>query len=288
MTADFQFPRISELLDSLGIRLAKYKSQHFLHNHAQAVRIAELCEMTPRHRSVEIGAGLGNLSVELARRAGAVVSVEMDEHFRQWHATLAEHFPNLQFHYGDFLKTNLEQIVPAQPRGPLVAVGNLPYQITAPILFKLLNSKITWERIVVMVQLEVAERIAAGPRERRSSALTYKLAFEYESRIAMKLGPREFLPPPRVQSAVVVLRPRKDSLVRDAEHKRRLHELVGGVFQHRRRTLGNAMQLGRITASRREADAAILRAGLDPQQRPETLSLEDYLGLDDALREMGK
>lgn len=283
MSDAFVFPRVPDLLDQLGIRLSRHKSQHFLHNHAQAARIAEFCELTPSHRALEIGAGLGNLSVELARRAGAVVSVEMDEHFTPWHATLTAHFPNLHFHYEDFLKADLARIIPREPAGPLVAVGNLPYQITAPILFRLVNGPQKWERIVVMVQLEVAERIVAGPKSRRASALTYKLAFEYDARLAARLGPREFIPPPKVHSAVVVLTPRKQPLLRDAAHKQRLHELVSALFQHRRRTLPNALTLGGVLPSRAEAEVAVVAAGIDPRQRPETLELDDVLRLEDIL-----
>lgn len=281
----FDFPRMRELLDRLGIRPSRHKDQHFLHNPAHVREIAELAALTPQHRVVEVGSGPANLTVELARRAGSVLSVEMDPAFEEWHAEVAAHFPNLQFQRGDFLKFDVEASLATLPPGPTVAAGNLPYQITAPVLFKLINSAVAWERIVAMVQLEVAERIAAGVQTRRASALTYKIALEYDARIAMRLGPREFFPPPRVHSAVVVLEPRAQRLLRDAAHKERLHALISAVFTHRRRTLANAMTLGGATTSREQAEARIHTADLDPKQRPETLSLEDFLRLDDAAGE---
>ncbi|MBX3728355.1 MAG: ribosomal RNA small subunit methyltransferase A [Candidatus Sumerlaeia bacterium] len=286
MSEEFEFPSIGELLNRVGFRPSKHKDQHFLRSRGHARQIAEFCLLTPQHRVLEIGAGLGNLSFELARRAGAVVAVEKDTALADWHRTLVTHAPNLRVHYADFLKVNLDEAIPHEPAdGPLVAVGNLPYQITAPILFRLVDSTLPWERIVVMVQLEVAERIATGPATRRSSALTYKLAFEYDARIVMRLGPSEFVPPPKVQSAVVVLAPKATPLVRDRAHKERLHALVHGIFQHRRRTLANAMTLAQLVGTREQAERAIGAAGLDPQQRPETLGLDDCVRLDDALAE---
>jgi 16S rRNA (adenine1518-N6/adenine1519-N6)-dimethyltransferase len=280
----FEFPKVTDLLAQEGFRPVKGRDQHFLRGRGPTRQIAEISELTPRHRVVEIGAGLGNLSAELALRAGAVTAVEKDTTFTGWHERLIAQLPNLTIHYADFLKVDIEAVVPREPvDGPIVAIGNLPYQITAPILFKLVDSPVAWERIVVMVQLEVAERIAAGPATRRSSALTYKLAFEYDARIAMRLGPNEFIPPPRVDSAVVVLTPRAVPLLRDRAHKARLHALVHGVFQHRRRTLPNAMMLGGCAPSRDVADAAVAAAGLDLKARPETLTLEDFIRLEEAL-----
>lgn len=289
MTDDpFEFPRIADLLGRHGLRPSKHKDQHFLRGRGPARQIAELCGLTPRHRVLEIGAGLGNLSYELSRRAAAVAAVEMDESFADWHGELLAHAPNLRIVYADFLKVAIGETLPREPAdGPCVAVGNLPYQITAPILFRLIECGVAWKRIVVMVQLEVAERIAAGPATRRSSALTYKLAFEYDARIAMRLVPGEFVPPPKVHSAVVVLTPKACPLVRDRAHKDRLHALVHGVFQHRRRTLANALVLGGNAAGRVAAEDSIAAAGLDARQRPETLGLEDFARLEQALRERG-
>ncbi len=286
-SASFQFPRIGELLDHLGIRLSKHKSQHFLKQHQICTQIACMGGVDKSVRAIEIGAGLGNLSVELAKAAGSVVSVEMDESFRSWHSTLHEAFPNLAFHYGDFMKVDLESVLPTEPDGPIVAVGNLPYQITAPILFKLINSPISWQAIVVMVQLEVAERLAAGPRSRRASALTYKVALEYDVEITMRLNPREFLPPPKVHSAVAVLTPKAQPFVKDAEHKERLHRLLTGVFQHRRRMLPNGLMLSGLIQGREQAESVVERAGIDLKARPEALGLEDFVRLDEAMESCG-
>lgn len=281
----FEFPPIRALLDQLGIRLSKHRDQHFLRNPGVTRRIAELAEATPECAVLEIGAGLGNLSTELARRAGTVVSVEMDESFRAWHQQLRAPFPNLRVEYGDFLKHPLDDFAAEFAGRPLLAVGNLPYQITAPILFRLAKCGIPFRRMVFMVQYEVAERMAAGPTTRRASALTYKLALLYTVRLALAVAPGEFLPPPRVRSAVVVLEPLEEPLVRDAEHRERLFALLTAVFQYRRKNLANGMVLGGMSAARPAAEEVLRAAGIDPARRPETLTLDEVLALEARLAE---
>jgi len=284
---DFQFPPVRALLDRLGVRLSKHKSQHFLLNTMWCERIAEACGLSPQHGVVEIGTGLGNLTTSLARRAGDVFSVELDDSFAPWHGELCRTFPNLRIVQNDFLKVDLADLVRPCGCRPLVAAGNLPYQITGPTLFKLIECGIAWERIVVMVQLEVAQRLAAGPGTREASALTYKIALEYDARIDCRLGPREFFPPPRVDSAVVVLEPRIDSGIESPAHKARLYRVITAMFQHRRRTSANGLVLGGIAETRDRAEAALRRAGIDPQARPETFGVAEFLRLDEALRAEG-
>jgi 16S rRNA (adenine1518-N6/adenine1519-N6)-dimethyltransferase len=280
---DFEFPPIRALLDELGIRLSRHKDQHFLRNPGVTRRIAELAELTPEDAVLEVGAGLGNLSTELARRAGTVVSVEMDQAFRAWHERLRGHFPNLEVRQGDFLKFDLAAFAQEFAGRPLVIAGNLPYQITAPILFKCIDSGVRFRRLVFMVQLEVAERMAAGPGTRQASALTYKLALLHNTTLALRVAPREFLPPPRVESAVVVLTPRDDSPVRDEAHRERLFRVITGVFMSRRKSLSNGMLVSKLAMDRASGDAALRAAGIDPGRRAETLTLDEVVALEAAL-----
>lgn len=284
---DFKFPPVRELLNRLGVQLSKHKSQHFLVNPAWCERIAGLCGLTAQHAVVEIGTGLGNLTTPLARSGADVFSVEMDDSFAPWHAELCAKFPNLRIIDSDFLKVDVLELLRPLGCRPFVAAGNLPYQITGPALFKLIECGIAWERIVVMVQLEVAERLAAGPGTRQASALTYKIALEYEARIDCRLGPKEFFPPPRVDSAVVVLEPRADCGIESPAHKARLYRVITAMFQHRRRTGANGLLLGGIVESRDRAEAALVCAGIDPKARPETFGVAEFLRLDEALRAEG-
>jgi 16S rRNA (adenine1518-N6/adenine1519-N6)-dimethyltransferase len=285
---EFQFPPMGQLLRELGIRPVKGRSQHFLRHQQTSAAIAELCELDAQTEVLEIGAGLGNLTTELARRAGRVVAVEADLTFADWHSALCGAFPNLDLRYGDFLKLPIDDLIDQDWRGPRVATGNLPYAITAPILFALIGRPELWKRIVLMVQLEVAERLVAGTATRNSGALTYKVALEYNSRIVMHIPPGEFIPPPKVQSAVVVLEPLAKPYIADAQHRIRLHRVISGVFQHRRRTLANAIALGGIGLSRERAEEALNTCGIDPKRRPETLTLDDLLSLEAAISQLAQ
>jgi 16S rRNA (adenine1518-N6/adenine1519-N6)-dimethyltransferase len=279
------FLPIAEILKRRGIWLDKNKSQHFLRRQEVCMQIARLARITKEDLVVEVGAGLGNLTVELGARAGKVFSVEMDRTFEDWHGGLSVNYPALEFHYADFLQTDLERAVAERsPDRMAIGVGNLPYQITSAILFKFVDSPLTFRRLVFMVQKEVAERVAVGAGHRECGALTYKIALRYQARIAMHIAPEEFLPPPKVWSSILVLEPLATPLVGDPTERERVYALVDKLFQFRRKTLSNGLLMGGLAPDRGAATAALTAAQIDPQRRPETLSLEELLALHGALR----
>lgn len=283
-----EFPSIGALLKRMGVWLDKRKGQHYLRDQYVCRDIAELCQAGPGDFVVEVGAGTGNLSVELAARAGRVLAVELDDTFSQWHDYLSAANPGLSFLYGDFLQQDLAALCGgAETGGGLVGAGNLPYQITSEILFRFLESGLPFRRLVFMVQKEVAERLAAGPGRRKAGALTYKLFFEWDCRLAFEVPPEAFLPPPRVYSAVVVLEPHGGHPFEGPDHRRRVHQLLDGIFRFRRKTLLNCLTQASLAPGREEAAAALDAAGLDAMRRPETLSLDEVLALDRSLRAGG-
>lgn len=279
------FPNIADLLRRKDIWLEKRKSQHFLKRQETCHQIAELASLTRQHLVVEVGAGLGNLSVELGARAGKVFAVELDRSFEDWHVYLQASYPSLHFIYDDFLKVDLEALVKSH-EGPVCGIGNLPYQVTSDILFRFVDSPVTFESLVFMVQREVAERIAAGPGNRAAGALTYKIALRYAASIELHVGPEQFLPPPKVESAVLLLRPLAKPLVTDAARRKRVYTLLDRLFQYRRKTLLNALQQGGLAGDKEAAQRALAEAGVAPIRRAETLSLVEVLALADALKEV--
>ena len=280
------FPNIADLLRRKGIWLDKRKSQHFLKRQEVCSQIADLAELAEQDLAIEVGAGLGNLSVELAARAGRVVSVELDQAFADWHGYLQASYPRLEFLYQDFLHVDLEQLVAEKKlSGRIFGIGNLPYQITSEILFKFVDSPQTFDALVFMVQKEFAERVCAGPAAREAGALTYKVALRYEAVIELLVPAEEFLPPPKVESAVMVLRPLQSPLIRSVGHRKQVYRVLDKLFLYRRKTLSNILMQSGLVQHRQQGLDALQRAGIIPERRPETLNLEEVLKLVDTLAE---
>lgn len=282
----FRFPPVERLMKRLGLRTNRRRGQHFLKRAELGERIIQSAAIEPGDMVVEIGAGLGNLSVPLARRAHRVHAIELDRRFEPWHVHLQFYYPNLTFHYIDFLEAPLEEWTRDCPAP--VAVGNLPYYLTSPIIFRLLEGPVRWKKIVVMVQKEVADRMVAAPGGKIYGALSLKVQYYTIPKIVLAVSPGEFMPPPKVHSRIVSLSPRPDPLGGDEARRRSVFRLIEMSFQHRRKTLANSLLSGGFPPDRREDLLnAIIGSHIEPERRPETLALDDYFRLEEALRGAG-
>lgn len=280
------FPNMGDLLRRMGVWLDKRKGQHYLKRQDICRDIALLCEAGGDDTIIEIGAGTGNLSVELAARAGRVLSVELDQTFSEWHDFLMAGYPSLKVLYGDFLKVDLEELLGhSSLSGRLIAAGNLPYQVTSEVLFRFVKTTLPFSRMVFMVQREVAERIVVGPANRLSGALTYKLALAWKSRIAFHVEPDAFLPPPKVQSSVIVLEKLEIPNYSNDAHRERIYNLLENLFRYRRKTLSNGLLLTGQVTDRVKGEAILEAAAIEPKRRVETLTLEELLLLESKLHE---
>ncbi len=243
---------------------------------------------------IEIGAGLGALTLALAEAGAArVLAVEKD---RVLAAILGENVadhPEIRVIVGDALELDWGELAreatggPGRaPGGPPVVAGNLPYSVTTPLLFKLLEPPLFWERAVVMVQLEVAQRILAGPRTKDYGSLTLAVAAVARAKIAFKVGPRSFYPAPTVETAVLRLERRRETAGGlDPAGLGRLSTLVRAAFGQRRKTLANALAAG-LGCGRTEITARLAVTGIDPVRRGETLSLDEYVLLERTFRDL--
>jgi len=267
-----------EALAAAGLRPRKRWGQHFLCDPTVARRIVETAEVGPRTVALEIGPGLGALTDELAGRAGRLYLVEIDPALA---ARLAARYggnPRVRMIEGDVLALPLETLV-TEPR--VTVIGNLPYNIAIPILFRLREQRVRMPRAVVMVQREVAERLTARPGTADYGVTTVLLQAVADVRLAFRVSRRSFLPPPRVESAVVDVRwsvaPRVDLGDEDA-----FGEVVRASFGQRRKMLRNALA---ALAGRRGVDleSAFARAEVAPSARAETLDLDAFARLARAL-----
>jgi len=272
-----------------GLRAQHGRSQNFLADPDVLQGILDLAEVTPGSRVLEIGPGLGILTGGLLDGGADVTAVELDAGLARY---LRERFAEpikaerLRLIEGDALDLELTELVPS----PYRVVANLPYHITSPSLHRLLGRPPSPDRLVLMVQAEVADRIAAPPG--RMSYLSVFVQFHATVRVAMRVPREAFEPAPKVASAVVVLEPHA-RLALDAAREPELWGLVQSGFRERRKMLRNvlARQLrsGRDGATgplvgQARVDAALAAVGIAGDRRPQTLSVEDWLRLLEALR----
>ena len=271
-----------------GLRASHARSQNFLADPDVLQAILDLAEVGPGTRVLEIGPGLGILTGGLLDSGAEVTAIELDSglaSYLQTRFAVELDGGRLQLIEGDALDQDLANAVPS----PYRVVANLPYHVTSPILHRLLGGVPAPELLVLMLQAEVAERIAAAPG--RMSYLSVFVQYHAGVRVALRVPPEAFEPAPKVASAVVVLRPH-DRLALPAGREPALWGLVQAGFRERRKMLRNvlARQLhaGEDGASgpllgQARVDAALATAGIAGERRPQTLSVEDWLRLLDAV-----
>jgi 16S rRNA (adenine1518-N6/adenine1519-N6)-dimethyltransferase len=247
--------------------------QHFLRDPSVARAIVDLLAPTAADLVVEIGPGEGALTEHLARRAGRVVALEVDrplvDRLRRGLATVEVVEADARtWDYGALARP---------PGGRVLVVGNLPYSVGKPILQALVDARTAIDEMALMLQLEVAERVAAAPGTKTYGSLSILTQVYCEARIALRVPPGAFRPPPKVESAVLRLRPLARPRV-DAAEQRRFHAVVRAAFAQRRKTLANALAAG-LALSVATAREAATSAGVDPGRRAETLDIKEFAAL---------
>jgi 16S rRNA (adenine1518-N6/adenine1519-N6)-dimethyltransferase len=285
MTERYPSPRA--LLEKYGLRAKKSWGQNFLGDEAILDDIARLASPRAGDRVVELGAGLGHLTARLLARGAAVVAVERDRDMaRVLRGELGERITLVE---ADAARVDYGEIAGRFPTATststttstrLAVVGNLPYHLTSPILFSLLDQLDHVSRAVFLLQREVAERLAAPPGSRDWGLASVLLQREADVSVERIVPPGAFIPPPKVDSAVLValFRPPADPILRPERFRR----LVKAGFAQRRKTLRNALDAARIAPPERLA-AALAAAAVDPARRGETLTVAEWAAIDRAL-----
>ncbi len=258
-------------------RPRKSLGQHFLIDQNIVRKIVRLAELQPGETVLEIGPGRGILTEALLNAAGLVIAIELDHalcaHLR---VTLGDR-PNLRLIEGDAVAYDYTKVP-----GPFLVVANLPYYVSTPILFRLLQERRSLERMVLMLQAEVAARLAAAPGGKDYGVLSIAAQFCCEVRQAFKVPATCFRPRPQVGSAVVILTPHAKPRV-SVRDEAFFFRVVRAGFAHRRKALLNSLRDEGFDEM--AAGIALEKAGLDPRRRAETLSIAEFAVLADALRE---
>jgi 16S rRNA (adenine1518-N6/adenine1519-N6)-dimethyltransferase len=264
---------VRKLLKEFDIQLRKSLGQNFLVDQRALERIVEAAELGPEDIVLEIGPGLGTLTRLLAAEAGRVVAVELDQRLIEvLKQTLAD-WPNVEIIHGDILELNPADLLERHMAGlQYKVVANLPYYITSAILRHLLTAEVKPRLMVVTVQLEVAQRITAEPGD--MSLLAVSVQFYGRPRIVTRIKAGAFYPSPQVDSAVIRI-DLHDHPIAEVDDAEGFFEVVRAGFAQRRKQLRNALAAeSNLPAS--EVAQALIRAGVNPRRRAQTLSIEEW------------
>ena len=269
------------MLAAHGFHFSKAKGQNFLIAPWVPQSIAEQAGVDETAGVLEIGPGIGPLTQQLCLRAGKVCAVEVDERLKPILDVTVGNFSNLEILWGDVLKQDIPALV-KEKFGTLrpMACANLPYYITSPILTALLEAE-CFQSVTVMVQKEAADRLAAVPGTRASSAISCAVSYYATSKMMFTAAPGSFYPAPKVTSAVVRMEIRPQPAVQ-VEDEEGYFALVRAAFGQRRKTAANAIASG-LGMPKDAVTAAIEAAGFDARIRPEALTLEDFAKIQNAL-----
>lgn len=252
------------------IKMSKKLGQNFLIKRGIVDEIVHAAELTVGEPVLEVGPGIGTLTQGLAQSGADVTAIELDRRLLEVLDTTLASYDNVRIIHGDVLKLDVPTIMNHKP---FKVVANLPYYITTPIIMSLLESKLPIERLVVMVQKEVALRMIAKPGTKDYGALSVAVQYYTELDIVLDVPPKSFLPAPAVTSSVIrcVLR---DKPPVDVIDEKLFFRVVKAGFAQRRKTFSNTMKTTGLTRDRIEE--LLAKANIDGQRRGETFTLQEF------------
>ena len=252
------------------IKMSKKLGQNFLIKRGIVDEIVHAAELTPGEPVLEVGPGIGTLTQGLAQSGADITAIELDRRLLEVLDTTLASYENVRIVHGDVLKLDVPTIMNHKP---FKVVANLPYYITTPIIMSLLESKLPIERLVVMVQKEVALRMVAKPGTKDYGALSVAVQYYTEPDIVLDVPPKSFLPAPAVTSSVIrcVLR---DKPPVDVIDEKLFFRVVKAGFAQRRKTFANTMKTTGLSKDRIEE--LLAKANIDGQRRGETFTLQEF------------
>ncbi|MBO5065676.1 MAG: 16S rRNA (adenine(1518)-N(6)/adenine(1519)-N(6))-dimethyltransferase RsmA [Clostridia bacterium] len=273
---------IRAVMSKHGVTFNKGLGQNFLVDPSVCPAMAEAAGLDENTCAIEIGPGVGVLTAELAKRAGKVLSFELDERLLPVLGETLSEFNNVEIINQDIMKADLKSIIEEKCKGmDIVVCANLPYYITSPIIMLLLESRLPIKTITVMVQKEAADRLCAEVGSRDGGAVTVAVNYYAQSEKLFFVPRDSFLPPPKVNSEVIQLTVRKTPLV-EVKSEENFFKVVKAAFLQRRKTAENAISSGLGLKKDVVADA-LVQAGLERTIRAEKMTMEDFAKLSEIL-----
>ncbi len=274
---------VEKLLAPLGFSFKKSLGQNFLVDPSVCPAMAESCA-DENTGVLEIGPGIGVLTVECAKIAKRVVAIELDTRLKPVLETTLADYPNADVIFGDVMKLDLKEIIRENFSDceKIVVCANLPYYITSPIIMMLLESELPVDSITVMVQKEAAERLCATVGTRQAGAVTVAVAYYADTQILFDVDRSSFMPPPNVDSAVIKLGVLKEPRYA-VNDKAFFFSLVKACFAQRRKTLCNTVS-NTLGIPKEKILSALSAMGLNDSVRSEQLTFEQLVNLSDLLK----
>ncbi|MED4850272.1 16S rRNA (adenine(1518)-N(6)/adenine(1519)-N(6))-dimethyltransferase RsmA [Caldifermentibacillus hisashii] len=287
MDRDIATPlRTRAILEKYGFTFKKSLGQNFLIDTNILNNIVDHAEITPESGVIEIGAGIGALTEQLAKRCKKVLAFEIDQRLLPILEDTLSAYPHVSVVHQDFLKADVHQAIETylQEVKDIAIVANLPYYVTTPIIMKCLEDHLPFRSMVIMMQKEVGSRITAKPGTKDYGSLSIAIQYYTTAEIVMNVPKTVFIPQPNVDSAVVKLT-KRDQPVVAVKDEQFFFNIVKFSFAQRRKTILNNLvsQLENGKEKKERIMAALEKAEIDPTRRGETLTIEEFAKLSDRL-----
>ena len=270
--------KTKELVQKYNFRFSKSLGQNFLIDDSVPRDIVNGADVCEDDLVIEIGPGVGTLTVQLLKRAKRVVAIELDSSLIPILTAELGDNPKFRLIQNDALKVDFNEIIGDEKSVKLVA--NLPYYVTTPIIVNLLKGGYNFKSLTIMIQKEVAERMNAEPNCKDYGALSILVQYYCNTKIVRKVPPSCFIPRPKVDSIVIRLERLEEPSVK-VKNEKLFFEIVRHAFNMRRKTLWNATK--NVKLPKELMEKAYEEAGIDPKRRGETLSLAEFGALSDAI-----
>jgi len=270
-----------EIVKKYGFKFSKSLGQNFLIDDSVLQDIVYGAEVGEEDFVIEIGPGVGTLTKELLKKAKEVCAIELDSDLVPILQEELKDFDNFKLVHKDALKVDFNEIIGEEKSVKVVA--NLPYYVTTPIITKLLNEGYSFKSITIMIQKEVAERMAAKPKCKEYGALTLLVQYHCDVDIVRNVPPSSFIPQPKVDSIVIRMNKLPEKRVKPRDEKL-FFRVIRESFNMRRKTLWNAMKNLKVDSEKMEK--AFQNAGIDPMRRGETLSIEEFCNLSNEIYDL--
>lgn len=284
---------MSEALKETNFLMKKYKikankslGQNFLIDDTALQDIANGANIEENDLVIEIGPGLGSLTKLLLEKARKVICIELDKKMVKILKERFSIYKNLEIINDDVLKINLDELIKLEKEKDInikniKVVANLPYYITTPIIMKLIENNLDIERITVMIQKEVAERLIAIPGSKETGAITYTVYYYCECKKIREVDNTCFIPEPEVTSEVINLKIRKEPAIK-VKDKKVMFNIIKSAYMQRRKTLVNSLTNVGVFQNKEQGGKTLKKLGLREDIRPENLKIEDFAKLTDA------